>query len=145
MLNKVQIIGNLGNDPETKHTAGGVAVTKISVATSHRWKNNKSGEQQEETSWHRVVFFDKLAEIAGEYLRKGAKVYVEGRLKYGSYEKDGVTVYTTDIIGETMKMLDKREGEGERRREPSGSPRREQPAAKSNDFGNDFADDDIPF
>lgn len=104
-VNKVTLVGNLGNDPEVKYTQSGACITRISLATTHAWKD-KDGNQQEKTEWHRVVFFGKLAEIAGEYLRKGGQVYVEGRLSYGSYEhQDGHTVYTTDIIGDEMQML----------------------------------------
>jgi single-strand DNA-binding protein len=103
-VNKVIIVGNLGSDPEMRYTAGGTAVCKLSVATSRRYKDGQ-GVQQEETAWHRVTFWGKLAEICGQYLVKGKQVYIEGRLEYGSYEKDGVKHYTTDIIANTMQML----------------------------------------
>lgn len=159
-INKVILVGNLGNDPETKYTQGGMAITSLSLATTSVRKD-RDGNTQEKTEWHRVKLFGKLGEIAGEYLRKGRQVYIEGRLEYGSYEKDGVKHYTTDIVADDMQMLgggDRAEGGGAPRREyggesrparPSqpqgGAPRREPAPAKSNDFGADFADDDIPF
>ncbi|PJK01926.1 single-stranded DNA-binding protein [Lysobacteraceae bacterium NML03-0222] len=103
-INKVILVGNLGNDPETSYTQSGMAVTKISLATT-TVRKDRDGMQQEKTEWHRVTFFGKLAEIAAEYLRKGRQVYVEGRLSYGSYEKEGVRHYTTDIIADEMQML----------------------------------------
>jgi single-strand DNA-binding protein len=104
-LNKVMIIGNLGNDPETKYTQDGRPVTKISVATTDKWKDKQSGEQRSKTEWHRVVAFDRLAEIMGEYLKKGSPVYVEGKLQTSTYEKDGSKRYSTEIIAQSMQML----------------------------------------
>ena len=103
-VNKVILVGRLGADPEIRYTASGMAVCRLSVATSRRY-NDKQGNRQEETAWHRVDAWGKLAEICGQYLAKGKQVYIEGRLKYGSYEKDGVKHYTTDIIANTMQML----------------------------------------
>lgn len=159
-INKVILVGNLGNDPETKYTQGGMAITTLSLATTSVRKD-RDGNTQEKTEWHRVKLFGKLGEIAGEYLRKGRQVYIEGRLEYGSYEKDGVKHYTTDIVADDMQMLgggDRAEGGAPRReygggesRAPrqsqpqGGAPRREPAPAKANDFGADFADDDIPF
>jgi single-strand DNA-binding protein len=164
-INKVILVGNLGNDPETKYTQGGMAVTTISLATTSARKD-KDGQVQERTEWHRVKFFGKLGEIAGEYLRKGSQVYVEGSIRYDKFTgQDGVEKYFTDIVADEMQMLGGRPGEGggggggggAPRREYSGgggqrpaprqesAPRREAPAARSNDFGTDFADDDIPF
>lgn len=159
-INKVILVGNLGNDPETKYTQGGMAVTKVSLATTSVRKD-KEGNTQERTEWHRVTFFGKLGEIAGEYLRKGSQVYVEGSIRYDKYTgQDGVERYSTDIIADEMQMLGGRPGAegGAPRRESSGeprsarapqpqggAPRREQAPAKANDFGADFADDDIPF
>lgn len=112
-INKVIIVGNLGADPETRYTANGGAITTIRVATSEAWKDKQSGEQQERTEWHRVKFFGRLAEIAGEYLRKGRQVYVEGRLQTDKYtDKDGIERYTTDIIANEMQMLGGMGGEG---------------------------------
>ena len=112
-LNKVQIIGNLGRDPEVRYTPNGNAVCNVSVATTRQWKNKESGDKQEETEWHRVVFYDRLAEIAGEYLKKGRPVYVEGRLKTRKWtDKDGVEKYTTEIFATEMQLLGGREGAG---------------------------------
>ena len=111
-INKVILVGNLGNDPETKYTQGGMAVTKISLATTSVRKD-KDGNQQERTEWHRVVFFGRLAEIAGEYLRKGSQCYIEGRLQTREWEKDGVKRYTTEIVVDmngTMQLIGGRGG-----------------------------------
>ena len=111
-LNKVQIIGNLGKDPEVRYTANNLAITNISVATSRRGKD-ANGEKTEETEWHRIVFFDKLAEIVGEYMKKGRPIYVEGRLRTRKWQdKEGKDQYTTEIVGESMQMLGDREGGG---------------------------------
>lgn len=110
-INKAIIVGNLGADPETRYTAGGTAVTNINVATSDTWRDKTSGEMQERTEWHRVVFFARLAEVAGEYLRKGSKVYIEGRIQTRKWQnKDGVDQYTTEIVSNEMQMLDSRGG-----------------------------------
>ena len=112
-VNKVILIGNCGRDPEVRYTPGGTAICNISVATSSRRKDKASGESIEDTQWHRVTFYDRLAEIAGEYLKKGRPVYVEGRLKYGKYtDKDGIERNTVDIVAEQMQMLGGREGGG---------------------------------
>ena len=112
-LNKVHLIGNLGRDPEVRYTPNGSAVCNVSVATTRQWKNKDSGERQEETEWHRVVFYDRLAEIAGEYLKKGRSVYVEGRLKTRKWQdKDGRDQYTTEVIATEMQMLGGRDGMG---------------------------------
>lgn len=103
-VNKVILVGNLGNDPDVKYTQGGMAVTTISLATTSVRKD-RDGNTQEKTEWHRVKLFGKLGEIAGEYLKKGRQVYIEGRLEYGSYEKDGVKHYTTDIVADEMQMI----------------------------------------
>ncbi|NNM65081.1 MAG: single-stranded DNA-binding protein [Burkholderiales bacterium] len=124
-VNKVILIGNLGRAPEMRYAPSGAAVCSVSIATTRQWKD-KSGEKREETEWHRVVFYDRLAEIAGEYLKKGRPVYVEGRLKYGRYtDKDGVERYTTDIVATEMQMLGGR-GEAESTRETA-------PGARSRD------------
>jgi single-strand DNA-binding protein len=136
-VNEARLIGNLGNDPEVKYTQGGMAVCSMSVATTSSRK--KDGERIEETQWHRVKAFGKLAEICGEYLRKGSKVYIAGTIRYGSYDKDGVKHYTTDICADEMRMLDgKREG-AESRPSPSRQAPKPAPATA------EFADDDIPF
>lgn len=105
-INKVILVGNLGNDPDVKYSQGGSAITTISVATTEAWKDKQTGQQQERTEWHRVKFFGRLAEIAGEYLKKGRQVYIEGSLRTDKYTgKDGVERYTTDIIASEMQML----------------------------------------
>lgn len=111
-INKVILVGNVGKDPETRYSAGGMAVTTVSVATSESWKDKQTGEQKEKTEWHRVKFFGRLAEIAGEYLKKGSQVYVEGSLRTEEYEKDGVKRYSTDIVAAEMQMLGGRPGGG---------------------------------
>ncbi|WP_440986162.1 single-stranded DNA-binding protein (plasmid) [Xanthomonas sontii] len=114
-VNKVILVGNLGNDPDTKYTQAGMAITRISLATTSVRKD-KDGNQQERTEWHRVVFFGKLGEIAGEYLRKGSSVYVEGSLRYDKYTgQDGVEKYSTDIVADEMQMLGGRDGGGQHR------------------------------
>lgn len=155
-INKVILVGNLGNDPDTKYTQGGMAVTRISLATTSVRKD-KDGNQQERTEWHRVVFFGKLGEIAGEYLRKGSQVYVEGSLRYDKYTgQDGVEKYSTDIIADEMQMLGGRSEAGAGGERPQRAaaprqeyaPRRQAPAASPQSQSapmDDFADDDIPF
>ena len=161
-LNKVQIIGNLGRDPEVRYTPNGNAVCNVSVASTRQWKNKDSGEKQEETEWHRVVFYDRLAEIAGEYLKKGRSVYVEGRLKTRKWQdKEGKDQYTTEVIATEMQMLGGREGMGggageergggdeyaerpQRAAAPAARPAASKPASKPA-TGFDNMDDDIPF
>lgn len=112
-INKVILIGNLGSDPEIRHTQGGNAVANLSLATSESWRDKTTGETRENTEWHRVVMFGRLGEIAGEYLKKGSKVYIEGRLQTRKWQdKDGNDRYTTEIIGNEMQMLDARGGSG---------------------------------
>lgn len=143
-VNKVILVGNLGADPDVRYAASGSAVTRISVATTDRWKDKQSGEQQERTEWHRVVFFGRLAEIAGEYLKKGSQVYIEGSLRTSSYEKEGQKHYSTDIIANEMQMLGSRQGGGDydSRAADSAPPAKAQSGGgrKADDF-----DDDIPF
>jgi len=113
-VNKVILVGNLGRDPETRYTPGGDAITNIRVATTDRWKDKASGEMKEATEWHNVAFFGRLAEIAGEYLKKGSQVYVEGRLRTRKWQdKDGQDRYTTEIVAGEMQMLGSRSGMGE--------------------------------
>ncbi len=107
-INKVILIGNLGRDPETRYMPSGGAVTNVTIATSESWKDKQSGQQQERTEWHKVVFFNRLAEIAGEYLKKGSKVYIEGSLRTRTYDKDGQKHYATEIVANEMQMLDSR-------------------------------------
>ena len=112
-VNKVILVGNLGRDPETRYSPDGAAICNVSIATTSQWKDKASGERKEETEWHRVTFYGRLAEIAGEYLKKGRSVYVEGRLKTRKYkDKEGVEKYATDIIADQMQMLGGREGMG---------------------------------
>jgi len=151
-VNKVIVIGNLGRDAELRYTPGGAAVCNVSVATTRNWKD-KQGERQEETEWHRVTFYDRLAEIAGEYLKKGRPVYVEGRLKTRKWtDKEGKEQYTTEIIAEQMQMLGGREEGGERAPAQAPAPRRSNAPGSAADYGSagkpaDFSDmsDDIPF
>jgi single-strand DNA-binding protein len=153
-VNKVIIVGNLGADPETRYTPSGDAVTNIRVATTDKWKDKASGEMKEQTEWHRVAFFGRLAEVAGEYLKKGSQVYIEGSLRTRKYDKDGQTHYSTEIRGDTMQMLGRREGGGAPREE--GAPRESAPrsaapagadkaAAKKPGGKFDDMEDDIPF
>lgn len=146
-INKVILVGNLGNDPDVRYTAGGAAVTRISVATTEAWKDRESGEQQEKTEWHRVVFFGKLAEIVAEYLKKGSQVYVEGRLQTNKWQdKEGNDRYTTEIIANEMQMLGGRSSGGNFDKSPppaeSGSSAK---SAPSRNVDEGFVDDDIPF
>jgi len=153
-INKVILVGNLGADPEVRYGQSGSAVTTINVATSEQW-TDKQGQKQERTEWHRVKFFGRLAEIAGEYLKKGRQVYIEGSLRTDKYTgKDGIERYSTDIIANEMQMLGGPGGgegggqDGPRRgaRDSSGEreePRRKAPAAPAD--VSDFPDDDIPF
>jgi len=127
-INKVILVGNLGNDPEVRYSQSGSAMTTISIATSESWKDKATGEQKERTEWHRVKFFGKLAEIAGEYLKKGSQVYVEGRLRTDKYtDKNGVERYTTDVFADDMQMLGGKmsggEGGGSSRPMGGGAPR----------------------
>ncbi|HEV8110545.1 MAG TPA: single-stranded DNA-binding protein [Burkholderiales bacterium] len=152
-VNKVIVVGNLGRDPETRYMPDGAALTNVSVATSFQWTDKASGEKKEETEWHRVVFRGKLAEVAGEYLKKGSQVYVEGRLRTRKWQdKDGQDRYTTEIMATEMKMLGSRSGAGEPREAPSEpratEPRAAEPrAAPAKKPAGKFDDleDDIPF
>lgn len=146
-VNKVILVGNLGRDPETRYMPDGAAITNVSVATSFQWTDKASGEKKEETEWHRVVFRARLAEIAGEYLKKGSQIYVEGRLRTRKWQdKDGQERYTTEIMADTMKMLGSRSGAGEPRAETSPEPRGEAKGAAKKPAGKfDDMEDDIPF
>ena len=150
-VNKVIIVGNLGADPETRYLPSGEAVTNIRVATTDRWKDKQSGEMKEATEWHRVAFFGRLATIAGEYLKKGSQVYVEGSLRTRKWQdKEGQDRYSTEIRGDVMQMLGRREGSGEPR-ESASEPRAAEPkpaaaAATKKPAGKfDDMEDDIPF
>jgi single-strand DNA-binding protein len=167
-VNKVILVGNLGADPEVRYTAGGSAIANISVATKDQWTDKQTGQKQEKTEWHRVKMFGRLAEIAGEYLKKGQQVYVEGALRYDKYTgKDGVERYTTDIVASDLQMLGGRGGEGGgtgggggayRERSQGGggtrqqgsddygsAPQRQSAPPPDMGGGNQFDDDDIPF
>ncbi len=143
-INKVILVGNIGVEPEVRHMPSGGAVTNISLATSESWKDKQTGQQQERTEWHKVVFFNRLAEIAGEYLRKGSKVYVEGSLRTRKWQdQSGADKYTTEIVASEMQMLDSRGGDqaGSSSRAPSAQ---KAPVSAEAMSGEDF-DDDIPF
>jgi single-strand DNA-binding protein len=147
-VNKVILVGNLGKDPEVRYMPSGEAITNITVATTDTWKD-KSGEKQERTEWHRVAFFSKLAEIAGEYLKKGSQVYIEGRLQTRKWQdKDGHDRYTTEIVADRMQMLGSRSGGGNTfevvDREPAATGGAAKPARKTGGEFDDF-EDDIPF
>jgi single-strand DNA-binding protein len=166
-VNKVIIVGNLGKDPEVRYMPSGGAICNVNVATTRQWKNKESGEKQEETDWHRIVFFDRLAEIAGEYLKKGRSVYVEGRLRTRKWtDKEGKDQYTTEIVATEMQMLGGREGMGggaggeegggggysersaPQRSAPASRPAASAPASRpapKSTTGFDNMDDDIPF
>ncbi len=155
-INKVILIGNLGKDPETRYLPSGGAVTNLTLATSETWKDKQSGQQQERTEWHRVVFFNRLAEIAAEYLKKGSKVYIEGSLRTRKWQgQDGQDRYTTEIVASEMQMLDGRGGasgydDNTPPMQQSPSQGKAQPSPSSNvqntpDPGFDSFDDDIPF
>lgn len=167
-INKVMLIGNLGRDPETRYAQNGSAVTRFSVATSESWRDRTSGEQQERTEWHNVVCFARLAEIAGEYLRKGSKVYIEGSLRTSSWEANGEKKYRTEINARELQMLDSRGSMGDGGfgsgaasggmggaqgsndgfgGAPSGfdSPQTAGPAGGGSNLSDDDFEDDIPF
>ena len=170
-INKVILIGNLGQDPETRYMPSGGAVTNLTIATSETWKDKQTGQPQERTEWHRVVFFNRLAEIAGEYLKKGSKVYIEGALRTRKWQdkSTGADRYTTEIVANEMQMLDSRgggegmgggqgggQGYGQQQGAPAAQPQRAQQApaqqapaqaapAQNTPAGFDNFDDDIPF
>lgn len=162
-VNKVTLIGNLGKDPETRYMPNGGAVTNVTIATSMSWKNKQTGQQEEKTEWHNVVFFNKLAEIAGEYLKKGSKIYTEGYLRTRKWQdKSGNDRYTTEVVGKEIQMLDSRASNSDKTAAPAANnnssalqPNNSSPVAQANNSGPapmpedyqsepDF-DDDIPF
>lgn len=153
-VNKVILIGNLGQDPEVKYMPNGNAVTNITVATSESWKDKNTGEQVDKTEWHRVVFFRRLAEIVGEYLKKGSKIYIEGKLQTRKWQdKNGADHWTTEVIANEMQMLDSRGGGSSDFNQNSAAPSQSAPQSASQSgspqaapapMNNDF-DDDIPF
>lgn len=159
-VNKVILVGNVGNDPEVRYMPNGNAVANISIATSETWKDKGNGEQQEKTEWHRVVFFNRLAEIVEQYVKKGSKLYIEGRLQTRSYDKDGQKHYSTEIVASEMQMLDTKSTQNEGESYNQGSPIRTE--NKKNEYSStkdggaptqsqappsnfDNFDDDIPF
>lgn len=160
-VNKVIIVGNLGRDPETRYMPSGDAIANIAVATTDKWKDKATGEQKEATEWHRISFFGKLAEIAGQYLKKGSQVYIEGKLRTRKYtDKDGVEKFSTEIVADTMQMLGSRQGMGggasmdeggyssnsapaPRQSSGGGSSRPAAPSRPAPNFSD--MDDDIPF
>lgn len=156
-VNKVILVGNLGADPETRYTAGGAAITNIRLATSETWRDKQTGENQERTEWHKVVFFSRLAEIAGEYLRKGSQVYIEGSLRTNKWQdQSGQDRYTTEIIANEMQMLGSRGGDSDSSSarqsgfrdsdSPQQSSNRAAPSRQQAEPVDDgFAEDDIPF
>lgn len=158
-VNKVILVGNVGQDPETRYMPNGNAVTNLTIATSETWKDKNTGEQQEKTEWHRITFYQRLAEIVAEYVKKGSKLYVEGRLQTRSWEQDGIKRYATDIIANEMQMLDSRGGgsqggggyqgqQGGGYQQPSQTSNNapsSAPAPQQAPAGVDSFDDDIPF
>lgn len=151
-LNKVMLIGRAGQDPEQRYTAGGAGVTTLSLATSEAWKDKASGERKEATEWHRVVLFERLAEIAAEYVRKGSLVYVEGKLTTRKWQdKQGVDRYTTEIRADRLQLLSSRQdGDGgstssRPSRAPAERPRAENTASRASQTPGSFDDEDIPF
>ena len=151
-VNKVILVGNVGNDPEVRYMPNGNAVANISIATSDSWKDRNTGEQQERTEWHRVVFFNRLAEIVEQYVKKGTKLYLEGRLQTRSYEQDGVKKYSTEIVANEMQMLDSRGATGSNQEfgdlsNPPTSPPQDsaQNSEQQASANFDNFDDDIPF
>lgn len=158
-LNRATFIGNLGKDPEMRYLPDGRAVANTSLATTERWKDKTSGEKQEKTEWHNLVFFGKSAEIAGQYLKKGSKIYVEGRLQTRKWQdKEGKDRYTTEIVVSDFQMLDRRENGGSEEQPPerkpaAAAPASRQPEQRQHTGGGgapgpapgDFDDDDVPF
>ena len=149
-VNKVILVGSVGQDPEVRHMPNGNAVSNLSIATSETWKDKTSGEQQEKTEWHRLVFFNRLAEIVEQYVKKGSKIYVEGKLQTRSWEKDGVKQYTTEIVVSEMQMLDSRSETGNaqsssvQKSQSSNNNGRSKPVDGKPSF-DPFDDADIPF
>lgn len=153
-VNKVILVGNLGRDPEMRYMPSGDAICNVSLATTDTWKDKASGEKKEQTEWHRVVFFGRQAEVAGQYLKKGSQIYIEGSLRTRKYtDKDGIEKYTTEIRGDTMQMLGGRQGAGDmpaREAPPArggydAAPAPQAPPARQSGGGFNDMDDDIPF
>lgn len=157
-VNKAILLGNVGGDPEVRYTPQGSAVANITIATSEKWKDKQTGQEQERTEWHRIVFFNRLAEVVGEYVRKGMKLYIEGQIRTRQWEQDGVKRYTTEIVASEMQLLDnKNSGNGQamanqqaasyQQQRPAGIPQNTAPATQQAPAGgfDDSFDDDIPF
>ena len=148
-VNKVILVGNLGRDPEMKYTASGAAIANITVATSESWNDKQTGERVDKTEWHRIVAFQRLAEIMGEYLKKGSQVYIEGKLQTRKWQdQNGQDRYTTEVVANDMQMLGARGGDGGGQSQGSGGFRNNppaKPAPAQPGTNNDFDDDDIPF
>ena len=159
-VNKVILVGNCGGDPETRYLPSGGAVSNVTLATSETWKDKNTGQPQEKTEWHRVVFFNRLAEIVNEYVKKGSKLYIEGSLRTRSWEQDGVKRYATEIVANEMQMLDSKAGGGtanfggpsggggqqQRPQQQQQRPQQQQqPAPANSGFDDGDMDDDIPF
>lgn len=151
-VNKAIILGNVGKDPEVRYLPSGGAVASLSIATSEQWKDKNTGQPQEKTEWHRVVFFNRLAEIVNEYVRKGSKIYIEGSLRTRSWEQDGQTKYATEIVASEMQLLDRRQGGSGAEQYDNAPPRpinhntqqpaQQQPAPAYDDFDDSG---DLPF
>ncbi len=147
-INKVILVGNVGGDPEVRYMPSGSAVVNLTLATSETWKDKNTGDNVEKTEWHRVVFFNRLAEIVGEYVRKGSKLYVEGRLQTRSWEQDGVKRYATEIVANEMQMLDSRgagQGSSDFGQQASSAQSSSRPESEQAPANFDNFDDDIPF
>ena len=145
-VNKVILVGNLGNDPDTRYMPSGSAVTNISVATNESWKDKQTGEQKDRTEWHKVAMFGRLAEIAAEYLRKGSQVYIEGKLRTRKWQdQNGNDRWTTEVIADEMQMLGGRAGSGAPAMDEAPSSSAPSPSAPPPSGGSDDFDDDIPF
>jgi single-strand DNA-binding protein len=138
-INKVILVGNLGADPDVRTTAGGAAVTTLSLATSDSWKDKETGADQKKTEWHRIILWNRLAENAGKYLKKGSKIYIEGQLQYRNYEQDGQTKYITEIVARDMQFLDSR-GSSDSSYEDASQDAQTEDVPESG-----ITDDDIPF
>ena len=144
-VNKVILVGNVGGDPEVRQMPSGGAVTNLTLATSESWKDKQSGQQQDRTEWHRVVFFNRLAEITRDYVRKGSKIYIEGSLRTRQWEQDGAKRYTTEIVASEMQMIDSRQ-QGQEQAVPQSyqQPKPQQVSQNQGGFDDGF-DNDIPF
>jgi len=145
-VNKVILIGNLGADPEVRYMPNGNTVTNISLATSEHWKDKETGQQQERTEWHRIVFFNRLAEIAGEYLKKGSKTYIEGSIRTRKWtDKNGNDRYTTEVVANEMQMLDRKDGSTSSQPAAPTTNASAAPTANAKAASTETFDDDIPF